>query len=177
MAKFSIFLSFLFLSDSKTVPHLDITYEELLDILYSDSVVSCHDTLFDLPFYYIGMWVVVICFLLTQRFIHWLLIHAYMHSHKHKCLFVMSAYKIYGICTYTNTIVMRKLIPLREHYVGRQLKYATLISAWDIVVNLCCRSDGVDLELGNLTANDTQPEVNRTGFLGQCQRSVSKFCL
>ena len=55
MARFSIFVSSLFLSGSKTVPHLDITYEELLDILYSDSVVPCHDTLFDLPFYYIGM--------------------------------------------------------------------------------------------------------------------------
>ena len=48
--------------------------------------------------------------------------------------------------------------------VGIQLKYATVSDFY--YHNLCCRSDGVDLELGNLTANDTQPEVNRTGFLG-----------
>ena len=48
------------------------------------------------------------------------------------------------------------------------MQHKCLISTGDIIVNLCCRSDGVDLELGNLTGNDTQEEVNRTGFLGQC---------
>ena len=49
---------FFFLSGSDHVPHLgNITYEELFEVLYLDSIVPCHDTLFDLPFYYVGMWV------------------------------------------------------------------------------------------------------------------------
>ena len=57
------------------------------------------------------------------------------------------------------------------------MQHKCLISTGDIIVNLCCRSDGVDLELGNLTGNDTQEEVNRTGFLGQCQQSMSEIYL
>ena len=29
-----------------------------------------------------------------------------------------------------------------------------------------CRSDGVDLDLGNLTGDDTLSQINRSGFLG-----------